>query len=86
MARSSHPPPRTLVRVQRETWTRALDTDLELITAECRFHYVGNHVIRDVHVSTIDFMLRVTRDAKTLRACHTTIPRVITVDTMRRIP
>jgi hypothetical protein len=39
MARSYHPPPRQLDRIQRDAWTIALDTDLGFTAAEFRFHH-----------------------------------------------
>jgi hypothetical protein len=39
MARSYHPPPRKLGRIEREAWTMALDTDLAFIAAEFHFHH-----------------------------------------------
>ena len=39
MARSYHQPPRKLGRIQRDVWTIALDTDLEFVATEFRFHH-----------------------------------------------
>jgi hypothetical protein len=39
MARSYHQPPRKLGRMERETWTIALDADLGFVAPKFRFHH-----------------------------------------------
>jgi hypothetical protein len=45
MARSYHPPPRRLGRIEREAWTIALDTELGFVAAEFRFHHYRHLLI-----------------------------------------